>query len=92
VVHEQHVFAVAEPRTSATPCSSRTVRSVSPVLRLPSKPMRPMAPPYQARGDFSKSSTRWIAASFGAPVTVTAQVCVRKASSASKPGRSVPST
>ena len=52
----------------------------------------PIAPPYQARTLFSLSSMNCIAHSFGAPVTVTAQVWVRKASSASKPSRSMPST
>lgn len=79
--------SVAPARTCAKPPAMRTVRSVSPVFRHPSKPMQPTAPPYQWRGDSSWSSTNWMAHGFGAPVTVTAHVCARKASIASKPSR-----
>ena len=58
----------------------------------PSKPIHPTAPPYHARGVFSWSSMNCMAQAFGAPVTVTAHMWDRKASRASKPGRSVPST
>ena len=58
----------------------------------PSKPIAPTAPPYQRRGVASWSSMNCIAHVFGAPVTVTAHMWVRKASSASNPGRSRPST
>ena len=68
------------------------VRSVRPVLRVPSKPTLPMAPPYHALAERSWRSRNIIAAVFGAPVTVTAHAWVRNASSASKPGRSRPST
>src|SRR5437899_1079818 len=74
------------------PSLTRTVRSVSPVFMLPSKPSRPTAPPYQARGDRSWSSMNCIAHVLGAPVTVTAHAWARNASSASKPSRSRPST
>ncbi len=83
---------VAPTRTSASPSFIRMVRMVSPVLMLPSKFTAPIAPAYQRRDERSLSSTNCIAHNFGAPVTVTAQAWVRKASSASKPGRSMPST
>ncbi len=67
------------------------VRSVSPVFMPPSKPIIPTAPPYQRRGACSWSSMNCIAQVFGAPVTVTAHMWVRNASSASSPGRSLPS-
>ena len=67
------------------------VRSVRPVFIDPSKPILPTAPPYQRRGAVSLSSMNCIAQVFGAPVTVTAHMCVRNASSASNPGRSRPS-
>ena len=67
------------------------VRRVSPVFIEPSKPILPTAPPYQRRGASSLSSMNCIAQVFGAPVTVTAHMCVRNASSASNPGRSRPS-
>ena len=70
----------------------RMVRMVRPVLMPPSKLTAPIAPAYQRRDERSLSSTNCIAHSFGAPVTVTAQAWVRNASSASKPGRSMPST
>mmetsp|Transcript_18637 Transcript_18637/g.25615 ORF Transcript_18637/g.25615 Transcript_18637/m.25615 type:complete len:212 (-) Transcript_18637:179-814(-) len=84
--------SVAPARTSATPSFTRTVRSVSPVFRCPSKPTRPTAPPYQRRGEASCRSMNWMAQVLGAPVTVTAQVWQRKASSASNSGRRYPST
>ena len=59
---------------------------------LPSKFTAPIAPAYQRRDERSLSSTNCIAHNFGAPVTVTAQAWVRKASSESKPGRKMPST
>ena len=77
---------------SAMPSFMRTVRSVSPVFIAPSKPMRPMAPPYQRRAERSFASMKRIAQCLGAPVTVTAQVWLRKASSASNSGRRMPST
>ena len=83
---------VAPARTSAAPFRMCTVRRVSPVFMFPSNPIIPIAPPYQRRTDFSWSSMNCIAASLGAPVTVTAQVWARKPSSASKPSRSRPST
>ena len=83
---------VAPTRTSASPSFMRMVRMVRPVLIEPSKFTAPMAPAYQRRGERSLSSTNCMAHNFGAPVTVTAQACVRNASSASKPGRSMPST
>ena len=45
----------------ATPSFRRMVRSVRPVFRLPLNPIRPTAPPYQARGDFSWSSINCMA-------------------------------
>ena len=75
--------SVAPARTSATPSLTRIVRSVRPVFMLPSNPRKPIAPPYQRRGDRSWSSMNWIACCLGAPVTVTAQVWARKPSSAS---------
>ena len=48
---------------------------------------QPTAPPYQRRGARSWSSMNCIAHVLGAPVTVTAHMWVRKASSASSPGR-----
>ena len=42
-------FGLAPARTSAAPLCTRTVRRVSPVLTLPSKPSIPTAPPYLAR-------------------------------------------
>ena len=59
---------------------------------LPSKPTRPIAPPYHARELRSCASMNRIAQSLGAPVTVTAHACVRNASIASKPSRRMPST
>ena len=41
--------AGAGARTSAAPLCTRTVRRVSPVLTLPSKPSIPTAPPYLTR-------------------------------------------
>ena len=73
------------------PSSMRMVRSVSPVFRSPLKWTMPIAPPYQARGLFSWPSMKRMAQSFGAPVTVTAQAWLRKASKASMPSRSRPS-
>ena len=67
------------------------VRRVSPVFMLPSKPITPTAPPYQRRGPPSWSSMNCMAQVFGAPVTVTAHMWDRNASSASSPGRSRPS-
>ena len=67
------------------------VRSVSPVFIEPSKPTLPTAPPYQRRGPPSLSSMNCIAQAFGAPVTVTAHMWVRNASSASIPGSRRPS-
>ena len=67
------------------------VRSVSPVFIEPSKPILPTAPPYQRRRESSLSSMNCMAQAFGAPVTVTAHMWVRKASSASNPGSSRPS-
>jgi hypothetical protein len=58
----------------------------------PSNFTMPIAPPYQARGLFSWFSMKRMAHSFGAPVTVTAQACVRKPSKASMPSRNRPST
>mmetsp|Transcript_81304 Transcript_81304/g.218655 ORF Transcript_81304/g.218655 Transcript_81304/m.218655 type:complete len:239 (+) Transcript_81304:761-1477(+) len=84
--------SVAPARTCATPLRMRMVRRVRPVFMLPSKPRCPMAPPYHARGVFSWSSRNCMAQALGAPVTVTAQVWARKASSASKPSRSSAST
>jgi hypothetical protein len=84
--------SVAPTRTSARPSFMRMVRMVMPVLRPPSKVTAPIAPAYQRRDERSLSSTNCIAHFFGAPVTVTAQAWVRNASSASKPGRSMPST
>mmetsp|Transcript_10319 Transcript_10319/g.24392 ORF Transcript_10319/g.24392 Transcript_10319/m.24392 type:complete len:203 (+) Transcript_10319:865-1473(+) len=83
---------VAPARTSAIPLWMRMVRRVRPVLMLPSKPSCPIAPPYQRRGVRSLSSRNCIAQALGAPVTVTAQVWARKASSASNPWRRVPWT
>ena len=74
------------------PSCMRIVRSVSPVFMLPSKVSRPIAPPYQRRGERSSASIKRIAHSFGAPVTVTAQAWLRNPSSASNSGRSSPST
>ena len=68
------------------------VRSVRPVFIAPSKPIMPTAPPYQRRGPASWSSMNCMAQVLGAPVTVTAHMWVRNASSASNPGRSRPST
>ena len=68
------------------------VRSVSPVFMLPLANAAPTAPPYQRLGERSWSSMNRIAHFLGAPVTVTAQVCDRNASSASNSGRSAPST
>ncbi len=68
------------------------VRRVRPVFIEPSNPIAPTAPPYQRRGESSCSSMNCIAQVLGAPVTVTAHMWVRKASSASKPGSSRPST
>ena len=82
----------APARTSATPSLTRTVRNVSPVSMLPSNPRKPIAPPYQRRGERSWSSMNWIARRFGVPVTVTAHAWARKPSSASWPSRSHPST
>ena len=82
---------VAPARTAATPPVMCAVRSVSPVFMLPSKPITPTAPPYQRRGPPSWSSMNCMAQVFGAPVTVTAHMWVRNASSASSPGRSRPS-
>jgi hypothetical protein len=83
--------SVAPARTAATPLTMCEVRSVSPVFIDPSKPTLPTAPPYQRRGASSWSSMNCIAQFFGAPVTVTAHMCVRNASNASYPGRSRPS-
>ena len=58
---------------------------------LPSKPIQPTAPPYQRRGACSWSSMNCMAQVLGAPVTVTAHMWDRNASSASNPGRSLPS-
>ena len=57
----------------------------------PSKPMKPMAPPYHRRVVASWSSMNCMAQVLGAPVTVTAHMWVRKASRASNSGRSRPS-
>src|SRR3989442_1636934 len=84
--------SVAPARISATPSFTRIVRSVRPVFMLPSKPTRPIAPPYHARELRSCASMNRIAQSLGAPVTVTAHACVRNASIASKPSRRMPST
>ena len=65
---------------------------VMPVLISPFMAIMPTAPPYQPRADFSRSSTACAAHFLGAPISVTAHMCVRKASSESKPGASVPST
>ena len=65
----------------------RIVRRVRPVFALPSKPSAPTAPPYQRRALRSCASMNSSAARFGAPVTVTAQACERKASSASHSGQ-----
>ena len=54
---------------------------------LPSKPSAPTAPPYHLRGLVSWSSMNCIAHVLGAPVTVTAHMWVKNASSASNPGR-----
>ena len=58
----------------------------------PSKPIAPTAPPYQRRGVASWSSMNCMAQILGAPVTVTAHMWVRNASSASNPVCSRPST
>mmetsp|Transcript_40074 Transcript_40074/g.82045 ORF Transcript_40074/g.82045 Transcript_40074/m.82045 type:complete len:239 (-) Transcript_40074:2021-2737(-) len=84
--------SVAPALTWATPSTMRMVRRVRPVLMLPSNPSCPTAPPYQHRGVRSLSSRNCMAQALGAPVTVTAHVCARKASRASNPCRSVPST
>ena len=83
--------SVAPARTVATPFLMCAVRSVSPVFIEPSKPILPTAPPYQRRGAPSLSSMNCMAQAFGAPVTVTAHMWVRNASSASRPGSSRPS-
>ncbi len=84
--------SVAPARTSATPLFIRTVRNVRPVFISPSKPVRPIAPPYHRRAERSFCSMNRIAQGFGAPVTVTAQAWLRNPSSASNSGRSRPST
>ena len=82
---------VAPARTAATPSRMWAVRRVRPVFMLPSKPITPTAPPYQQRGASSWSSMNCMAQVLGAPVTVTAHMCDKNASSASSPGRSRPS-
>ena len=79
---------VAPARTVATPRSMCAVRRVRPVFMPPSKPIIPTAPPYQRRGACSWSSMNCMAQALGAPVTVTAHMWVRNASSAaSEPSR-----
>jgi len=68
------------------------VLNVSPVFILPSKPMQPMAPAYHSLLYFSFSSIHLTALRFGAPVTVTAHICVIKASRESYSSLSIPST
>ena len=63
-----------------------------PVFMSPFSEIIPMAPPYQPRGVFSRSSIAWAAAFFGAPIIVTDHMWVRKASSESKPSARIPST
>ena len=84
--------SVAPARTAATPSRMWAVRRVRPVFIEPSNPIVPTAPPYHRRGASSWSSMNCMAQALGAPVTVTAHMWVKNASSASKPGRSRPST
>ena len=51
----------------------------------PFSEIMPTAPPYQPRASFSSVSTVCAAAFFGAPITVTAHMWLRNASSESKP-------
>ena len=84
--------SVAPARIAAMPSRMCAVRKVSPVFMPPSKPIAPTAPPYQRRGVASWSSMNCMAQCLGAPVTVTAHMWVKNASSASNPVCSRPST
>ena len=67
------------------PSRRYVVRIRMPVLMSPFSEIMPTAPPYQPRASFSRASMVCAAAFLGAPITVTAHMWLRNASSESKP-------
>src|SRR5690606_14551874 len=82
--------SVAPARTAATPSLIWAVRRVRPVFMEPSKPMNPMAPPYQPRVVASWSSMNCMDNVMGAYVTCTAHMLVREGVQRVEPGPQPP--